>query len=248
MIQVKSVTKKYGRITAVEDISFTLKPGEIIGFVGPNGAGKSTVLKMLSTFIYPTEGVITVDGLDVVANPLAVRRRIGYLSGDTPLYQGMRVDKFLEFIGKARGLRGKALKRQFDWVVEVSGIEEVLLKLIVQCSTGFRQRIGLATAMIHDPPIVLLDEPTHGFDPMQVLAFRDLLRGLRRDRVILFSTHIIGEVSALSDRVLIINNGRLLADGRKEELGKQTGLSGNDLEGIFTHLVRQSEQGEAAHA
>ena len=203
---------------------------------------------MLSTFIHPTEGTITVNGLDVVEHSLAVRRQIGYLSGDTPLYQGMRVDKFLRFIGQARGLRGSELKKQFDWVVDVSSLEAVLLKRVNQCSTGFRQRIGLATALIHDPPILLLDEPTHGFDPLQVLAFRDLLRGLSPNRVILFSTHIIQEVAALGDRVLIINNGRLLADGRPGELAQQTGLPANDLEAIFAHLVRESENTEAAHA
>lgn len=247
MIKAESVTKTYGNTTAVQTVSFTLKPDEIVGFVGPNGAGKSTVLKMLSTLIYPTRGTITVDGLDVVEHALAVRRRIGYLSGDTPLYQGMRVDKFLRFIGQARGLRGERLKKQFDWVIDVCGIEAVLLKRVNQCSTGFRQRIGLATALIHDPPVLLLDEPTHGFDPLQALIFRDMLRSLSPNRVTLFSTHIIQEVAAIGDRVMLINNGRLLADDRPEGLAKKTGLSADNLEGIFAHLVRQSEQTEAPH-
>ncbi len=248
MINVNSVTKRYGNFTAVRDITFALRPDEIVGFVGPNGAGKSTVLKMLSTFIYPTEGTLTVDGLNVVDHSLAVRRKIGYLSGDTPLYQGMRVDKFLRFIGRARSLGGEDLRRQFEWVVDVCGIQDVLFKRVNQCSTGFRQRIGLATALIHDPSILLLDEPTHGFDPLQVLVFRDMLRELSRNRVILFSTHIIQEVAALSDRVLIIHNCRLLADDRPEGLSEKTGRPANDLEGIFAHLVRESEKSEAAHA
>ena len=186
-----------------------------------------------------------ITDLNVVDHPLSVRRKIGYLSGDTPLYQGMRVDKFLSFCGKARGLQGADLKHNLDWVIDICGLSPHLSKRVNQCSTGFRQRIGLGSALIHNPPILLLDEPTHGFDPMQVLAFRELLRSLKKDRVILFSSHIIQEVSALSDRVLIINNGKLLGDGRQAELAKQTGQSEGDLEAIFTHLVRQSEDDHA---
>ena len=242
MIDVKAVAKWYGAIKAVENITFSLIPGEIVGFVGPNGAGKSTVLKMLSTYLFPTEGTISIAGQDAVQHPLSARRKIGYLSGDTPLYQAMRVDKFLRFCGSARGLHGKHLQKNLDWVVDICGLDEHFYKRINQCSTGFRQRIGLGSALIHDPPILLLDEPTHGFDPLQVLAFRDLLRSLSPNRVILFSSHIIQEVSALSDRVLIINNGRLLADGRPEDLARKTGLPIDGLEAIFTHLIRQSER------
>ena len=188
MIRVESATRRYGLLTAVDEVSFAVDQGEIVGFVGPNGAGKSTMLKMLSTFIHPTAGTISIDGLDVVEHPLAVRRRIGYLSGDTPLYQEMRVDKFLRFIARARGLEGDALQQGLARAVELCGIEDVLTQRIKECSTGFRQRIGLATAMVHNPPVLLLDEPTHGFDPLQVLTFRDTLRELSPDRAILFST------------------------------------------------------------
>jgi len=248
MINVNSVTKYYGALKAVEKISFTVEAGEIVGFVGPNGAGKSTVLKMLSTYLYPTAGQISIDGLDTVAHALAVRRKIGYLAGDTPLYQGMRVDKFLRFIGQARGLSGRTLRQSFSWVVDTCGLKPVLLQRVNQCSTGFRQRIGLASALIHNPPVLLLDEPTHGFDPLQVLAFRDMLRSLRPNRAILFSSHIIQEVAALSDRVLIIHNGRLLAAGRPRDLAESIGQSGASLEEVFSHLVRRSEQKEPAHA
>ena len=241
MIQVNSVTKCYGPVIAVEKISFSLQPGEIVGFVGPNGAGKSTVLKMLSTYLYPTEGTITVGGQDVVDHALSVRRKIGYLSGDTPLYQTMRVDKFLRFCGKARGLRGEPLEKNLQRVVDICGLSPHLYKRINQCSTGFRQRIGLGSALIHDPPILLLDEPTHGFDPLQVMAFRDLLRDLSNNRVILFSSHIIQEVDALSDRVLLIHSGRLLADGTQFALYRHTGQS--SLEDVFSHLVRETEAG-----
>ena len=238
MIHVNNVTRRYGSLTAVDQVSFDVETNEIIGFVGPNGAGKSTMLKMLSTFLLPTEGQIAVDGFDVVENPLAVRRRIGYLSGDTPLYREMRVDKFLRFIGRARGLEGEALEQGFEWAVDVCGLDAVLLQRVDECSTGFRQRIGLATALIHDPPILLLDEPTHGFDPMQVMAFRDMLMRLKTDRAILFSTHIIADVEAVSDRVLIIHQGQLLGDGRIADLAEQNDISGAGLEALFAHLVR----------
>ena len=238
MIHVDNVTRRYGSLTAVDQVSFDVETNEIIGFVGPNGAGKSTMLKMLSTFLLPTKGQIAVDGFDVVENPLAVRRRIGYLSGDTPLYREMRVDKFLRFIGRARGLEGEALEQGFEWAVDVCGLDAVLLQRVDECSTGFRQRIGLATALIHDPPILLLDEPTHGFDPMQVMAFRDMLMRLKTDRAILFSTHIIADVEAVSDRVLIIHQGQLLGDGRIADLAEQNDIPGAGLEALFAHLVR----------
>ena len=240
MIRIESVTKRYGTLTAVDNITCRVDKNEIVGFVGPNGAGKSTTLKMLSTYIHPTAGEIAVDGLDVVKYPLSTRRKIGYLAGDTPLYQDMRVDKFLRFIGRARGLRGDSLRERFEHIVALCDIESVLLQRVNQCSTGFRQRVGLATALIHDPPILLLDEPTHGFDPLQVLAFRDMLRALRPDRAILFSTHIIADVEAISDRVLIIHQGKLMGDGRVEDLARQAGIAGASLEEVFAHLVRTS--------
>ncbi len=238
MIRVESVTRRYGVLTAVDEVSFAVDRGEIVGFVGPNGAGKSTMLKMLSTFIHPTAGKITINGLDVVEHPLAVRRCIGYLSGDTPLYQEMRVDKFLRFIARARGLEGDALQQGLAHVVALCGLKDVLTQRVKECSTGFRQRIGLAIAMVHDPPILLLDEPTHGFDPLQVLAFRDTLRSLSPSRAILFSTHIIGDVEAIADRVLIIHQGRLLGDGHVEQLAADAGMPGAGLEAVFAHLVR----------
>ena len=242
MIHVDNVTRRYGSLTAVDRVSFGVETNEIVGFVGPNGAGKSTMLKMLSTFLLPTEGQIAVDGFDVVENPLAVRRRIGYLSGDTPLYREMRVDKFLRFIGRARGLEGENLEQGFEWAVDVCGLDAVFLQQVDECSTGFRQRIGLATALIHDPPILLLDEPTHGFDPMQVMAFRDMLMRLKTDRAILFSTHIIADVEAVSDRVLIIHQGQLLGDGRIADLAEQNDITGAGLEALFAHLVRTTTE------
>jgi ABC-2 type transport system ATP-binding protein len=247
MIDVRGVTKRFGRLAAVADVSFRVERDEIVGFVGPNGAGKSTMLRMLATYLRPTTGTISVDGLDTVRASLAVRRRLGYLAGDTPLYPRMRVDDFLRFAARARGLQGAALARQLAWVVDVAGVAPVLDRRIGECSTGFRQRIGFASALVHDPPILVLDEPTHGFDPLQVLAFRDLLRELRGGRAILFSSHIIQEVQAISDRVLIIHEGHLLGDGTLAELAELTGVDSGGLEEIFARLVRsRSDSGEVA--
>ena len=240
MISLENVTKRYGHLTAVDDVSFRVNEGEIVGFVGPNGAGKSTALKMLATYIYPTDGTITINGLDVVADAVEVRRRIGYLAGDTPLYKDMRAGDFLRFIGRARGLTGGELSTQLDRIVDICDIESVLNQRIDQCSTGFRQRLGLASAMIHDPPILLLDEPTHGFDPLQVLAFREMLSALKPGRAILFSTHIVADVEAISDRVVAIHLGRLLADGSVPELAADVGRPGAKLEDVFAQLIRST--------
>ena len=248
VIRLESVTRTFGDLVAVDDVSFTVQRGEVVGFVGPNGAGKSTVLKMLATYLYPSAGTITVDGLDVVTEPLEVRRRIGYLPGDTPLYRDMRTDDFLRFVARARGLRGPELERQLERTIALCDIEPVLSRRLQQCSTGFRQRVGLAAALVHDPPVLLLDEPTHGFDPLQVMAFRELLDSLKEDRAILFSTHIIPDVEAVSDRVLIIHLGRLLGDGTMAQLADAAGSPGAGLEETFANLVRTDAAGERYHA
>lgn len=240
MITVDAVTRTFGPIAAVDDVSFTLDRGQIVGFVGPNGAGKSTMLRMLATFLYPTAGRIAVDGHDVVTDSLEVRRRIGYLPGDTPLYGDMEVMDLVRFAAGAHGLRGAALEMALERVVEVCGIGPVLTMRVHQCSTGFRQRVGLAAALVHDPPVLLLDEPTHGFDPLQVMAFRDLLTSLKQDKAILFSTHIVADVEAISDRVLIIHQGRLLGDGSVADLANSAGIPGAGLEKLFAHLVSTS--------
>ena len=243
MISVESVTRRFGSLTAVKQVSFELRRDELVGFVGPNGAGKSTLLKMLATFLYPTAGRISIDGLDVVNDSLAVRRKVGYLPGDTPLYQEMRTDRFLEFIGRARGLSGSRLKERLEWIVGACGLEQVLPQRVKECSTGYRKRIGLGAALIHDPEVILLDEPTHGLDPLQVVSFRALLEQLRPGRVILLSSHIISEVAAICDRLLIIHDGNLLADGTLETIRESKGVEGDDLEELFMNLIRGYESG-----
>jgi ABC-2 type transport system ATP-binding protein len=243
LIHVEHVTRTYGRLVAVDDVSFSVGANEIVGFVGPNGAGKSTMLKMLSTYLEPTSGTIRVGDTDIDVDAVAVRQQIGYLPGDTPLYGDMVVIDWLRFVAGAHSLTGGAIDAAVTRVVDTCGVGPVIDKRIHQCSTGFRQRVGLASALIHDPPVLLLDEPTHGFDPLQVMAFRDLLHQLKQDRAILFSTHIIADVEAVSDRVLIIDHGRLLADGTLSHLCDEAGLADPSLERLFAHLV--SEIGDA---
>jgi len=234
---VEGATRWYGSTLAVDDVSFQVRPGEIVGFLGPNGAGKSTLLKMISTWLPPTTGRIVVGGHDVVREPLAVRRRLGYLPEHNSLYEVMRVDRFLEFAARIRGLGGSSLRERLDWAVESCGLREVLSKRIHECSKGYRQRIGVAAALVHDPPVIVLDEPTHGLDPVQVVAFRGFLRGLRQGKAILFSSHVLSEVVAISDRILVIRQGRLLADTPVDELERRAGAAGADVEAIVLDIV-----------
>lgn len=238
MIEVDQVTKRYGPVTAVDRVSFRVGVGEIVGFLGPNGAGKSTLLKILSTWLEPSEGRARVDGHDTQTDALAVRRTLGYLPEHNALYDSMRVDRFLRFVASARGIAGARFTERFDWVVGRCALESVLRKRIQQCSKGFRQRIGLAASLIHDPKVIVLDEPTHGLDPLQVVAFRDFVLGLREGRAILFSSHILGEVLGISERILVIHEGRLLCDDRVEALEKRAQEKKATVEAVLLDLFR----------
>jgi ABC-2 type transport system ATP-binding protein len=218
MIEVKNLTMHYGSTVAVDDASFRVEKGEILGLLGPNGAGKTTIMRILTTYIVPTSGTATLGGHDVVKNPMAVRGMIGYLPETVPLYLDMQVCHYLKFVAKARGIFGKTLSTRMDWVVETTGIQSVFKKGITEISKGFRQRVGLAQALIHDPQVLILDEPTVGLDPLQIVDIRKLIRGLAREKTIIFSTHILQEVQAVSDRIVIINEGRIIADGTLEDL------------------------------
>jgi len=240
MIQLDGVTKWYGPTLAVDGVSFTVKVGDVVGFLGPNGAGKSTVLKMVSTWLPPSAGRIAVGGHDVEKEPLAVRRVLGYLPEHNALYDGMKVAALLRFVGRMRGLGGARLAERTAWVVEKCGLDAVMGKRIHQCSKGYRQRIGLAASLIHDPPVIVLDEPTHGFDPVQVVAFRSFIRELREGRTILFSSHVLAEVTAVSDRILVINEGRILADAPVAELTARASAAGGSLEDLLLDIVRAS--------
>ncbi|MFT5287567.1 MAG: ABC-2 type transport system ATP-binding protein [Planctomycetota bacterium] len=242
MIRVENVSKRYGSTLAVDSVSFQVGPGEIVGFLGPNGAGKSTLLKMMSTWLPPTKGTITIAGHDVVGSPLSVRRSLGYLPEHNALYDGMRVDRFLEFMGKARGLKGALLKERIEWAVDKCSLQAVVGKRVSQCSKGFRQRIGVGSALLHNPPVILLDEPTHGLDPLQVVAFREFLQGLSEGRAILFSSHVLAEVTAISDRLLVINHGKLLCDASLEQLSIRAQSNGVDLEQTVLEIVRSESE------
>lgn len=232
MIHVDAVTRTYGPVRAVDDVSFRIAAGEIVGFLGPNGAGKSSLLKMLATFLPPTRGHIHVAGFDTCRAALQARARIGYLAEHNPLYERMGVREQLRFLGRAHGLRGAQLAERLDWVVERCQLQQVLRARVLECSKGFRQRIGLAAALIHDPPVLLLDEPTHGLDPLQVVALREFLHELRDGRAILFSSHILAEVLSMCDRLLVISDGRLRLDERLETLRERAHARSLPLESV----------------
>ena len=243
MIVVNHLTKQYGTTMAVKDVTFRIGRDEIVGFLGPNGAGKSTLLKMLSTWLPPTAGTIEVAGHDVNRQPLAIRRLLGYLPEHNALYEDMRVDRLLRFVGRIRGLRGEVLTQRMEWVVMRCDLGAVLGKRVHQCSKGYRQRVGVALALIHDPPIIVLDEPTHGLDPLQVVAFRDLIRSLRAGRTIIFSSHILSEVTSICERLLIINDGALLADTPLAVLESRAQEKQQDLERTVLDIVKPAGSG-----
>ena len=220
MIEVRGITKNFGTTLALDEVSFRIGRGEILGFLGPNGAGKSTTMKIITTFLAPDEGTVKVDGIDVLEQPLAVRSRIGYLPENVPLYLDMSVQEYLKFVGEARGLRGRRLDDRLDWCVEACGLKTEYKKLIGELSKGFRQRTGLAQALIHDPDILILDEPTSGLDPLQIMGIRELIKSLAGHKTIIFSTHILQEVAPVTDRVVIINEGMIIADGHLDELAR----------------------------
>ena len=223
MIEVRGLVKKYGPERAVDDISFEVHQGEVLGFLGPNGAGKSTTMKVITCYLPPTEGTVVVDGIDVREDSLSVRQRIGYLPESTPLYRDMTTYGYLEFIAAMRGVEASVIPSRIAEMSEVCGLGEVLTKRIEALSKGFRQRVGLAQAMIHDPAILILDEPTSGLDPNQIVAIRELIKAVGKEKTIVLSTHILSEVQASCDRVLISNRGKLVADGTPQDLQESFG-------------------------
>lgn len=218
MVEIEHLTKTYGTQNAVDNISFTAGKGEIVGFLGPNGAGKSTTMKIATGYLPPTTGTVRVAGHDVLVDSLAVRRHVGYLPEQNPLYLDMYVHEYLEFIGSVHGLRGKHLRTRVAELVRRVGLSREQNKQIGALSKGYRQRVGLAQALIHDPDVLILDEPTTGLDPNQILEIRQLIREVGEDKTVIFSTHILPEVTALCSRVLIISRGKLVADSPVAEL------------------------------
>lgn len=243
MITAQNVSMHYGSVRAVSDVSFTVKKGEIVAFLGPNGAGKTTLMRVLTTFIYPTRGRVVINGIDITQDPIGARKAFGYLPEMPPLYADMRVDDFMHFVGKARGLRGHHLKEREDWVIEACGIAPVWKHAIYELSLGYRQRVGLAQALIHDPQVLILDEPTSGLDPIQIIGIRHLIKELSKTKAIIFSTHILHEASTLSDRLFIINRGCIVAQGTVQELRTSAGKKEDaSLEDVFLEIFRKSEK------
>ncbi len=211
MIEARGLTKWYGPVPAIQDVSFEIAKGEVVGFLGPNGAGKSTTIRILTCFMPPTAGSAMVDGLDCLENSLEVRRRIGYLPENVPLYNEMTVRRFLSFVAQVKGVPWKDIGREVDRVTDVCGLASVRNRIIGNLSKGFRQRVGLAQALINNPPVLILDEPTIGLDPTQIVEIRKLIQDLREDHTVLLSSHILPEVAQICRRVLIINKGRIVA-------------------------------------
>ncbi len=235
-IQVDNLSKVYGKQTAVNSINFNIPTGEIVGFLGPNGAGKSTTMKMLTGYIPPTSGSGSICGIDIVEESLEVRKIVGYLPENNPLYLDMYVKEYLTFMGGLSGV--KNISQNLEYVLNVTRLLPEVHKKIGQLSKGYRQRVGLAQALIHQPKVLILDEPTSGLDPLQVVEMRNVITDLGKDKTVLLSTHIMQEVEAMCNRVIIINQGRIIADDSLEAL-KQKNDQG--LEEIFKNLITQQK-------
>lgn len=232
-IKIQNLSKVYGTQRAVDDISFEVAKGEIVGFLGPNGAGKSTTMKILTGYLPATDGSAEVNGFDVKTSPMQVKSSIGYLPEHNPLYLDMYVREFLEFVGSLYGLKGKTLQIKVAETIEMVGLGLEKHKKIGQLSKGYRQRVGLAQALIHNPDVLILDEPTTGLDPNQLVEIRELIKSVGRNKTVIFSTHIMQEVEAICDRVVIINRGKIVANGTLSEL-KQ---GGKGIEDVFRELT-----------
>ena len=236
MIEANGLSKYYGPFVAVQDTSFTIPQGQVVAFLGPNGAGKTTMMRMLTGFLAPSAGRAAIAGFDVRAQRIEASRRLGYLPESGPLYPDMTPLELLGFFGEARELAPGALKRRIDEVVEVCALEQVLEKPIGKLSRGYKQRVGLAQALLHDPDVLIMDEPTAGLDPNQIKQFRGNIQRLGRTKTVLISTHILQEVEAVADRVLLIHAGRLVYDGPRADLEEN-----GSLEEPFYRLTREPE-------
>ncbi len=239
MIEVRQLTKYYGEHAAIRDLSFDIKRGEVIGFLGLNGAGKTTTLKILGCLLLPTSGKVVVDGVDVLANPHEVRKKIGFLPDLPPLYGEMSVGSYLTFAARLRGVSAKDAPARVAEVEEKTALRDVHEELISSLSHGYRQRVGLAQAMVHRPTLLILDEPTAGLDPVQIVEMRNLIRQLRGDHTLLISSHFLAEISQTCDRLLVIQAGEIVAAGTEHELGANLGTS---------HEIEVTVKGSAARA
>jgi ABC-2 type transport system ATP-binding protein len=236
VIEVQHITKRYGRITAVDDVSFRVEPGEILGFLGPNGAGKTTTMRILTGYIPATDGRAAVAGFDVFDKPVEAKRRTGYLPETPPLYPDMTVREYLDFVSRIKGVPSKERRERVDAVMKRTHVDDMAARHCGKLSKGYRQRVGIAQALIHNPDVLILDEPTAGLDPKQILETRQLIRGLAGDHTIVLSTHILPEVSQTCQRVVIINKGRVVAIDTPDNLTAR-------LRGAETMLVQVDAAG-----
>ncbi len=240
MVEVSRLTKYYGGLCAIQNVSFTAQRGEILGLLGPNGAGKTTTMRIITGFMPATEGTVAVEGFDVFKESHEVRRRIGYLPENPPLYNDMTVSSYLKFVGRIKGVSGKEISGALDGVLEKCSLTEVAHRLVGRLSKGYRQRVGLAQALIHSPPVLILDEPTLGLDPKQIIEIRSLIRELSADRTVILSTHILPEVSQICNKVVIINEGRVVVEKSLQEL-----TQGVTLEEVFLRSIsKEAEEKE----
>ena len=244
MIEVKTLTKTYGSITAVDNVSFRVGTGEAAGFLGPNGAGKTTTMRILTGFMPATSGTVTVDGFDVFKDSFEVRKRIGYLPETPPLYLEMTVRSYLRHVGKLKALPGSEIKAAADRVIDECGLEDVAGRLCGHLSKGYRQRVGLAQALIHQPAVLVLDEPTVGLDPAQIIEIRALIRRLTADRTVILSTHILPEVQQICQKVVLINGGRIALEMNMADLVRERTLE----EEYLRHVTGDAQYGSAAAA
>ncbi|MEE3234088.1 MAG: ATP-binding cassette domain-containing protein [Candidatus Latescibacterota bacterium] len=233
MIEVNDLAKHYGEIVAVEGVSFGVSKGSILGFLGPNGAGKTTTMRMLTCFLPPTSGTARVAGFDVVEESMEVRRRIGYLPEQPPLYLDMTVKSYLRFIARIKGIESASISHAIDETMEKTGIAHHQHTVISHLSKGYKQRVGLAQALVHNPDVLILDEPTVGLDPKQIIEIREVIKGLAGDHTVILSTHILSEVSMTCDKIVIINNGRIAGQGTPESLIDQL-KDGDVLRAVIT--------------
>ena len=221
MIEVKNLSKLYGDIAAIDDISFNINKGEIIGFLGPNGAGKTTTMKILTCFMRPSKGEVKISDYDIYENPIEIKKLIGYLPESNPLYYDMTVRDYLIYIGKLKNLSVADTNERLKDVIEKCGLDTVIDRKIGNLSKGYKQRVGIAQAIINNPPILILDEPTSGLDPNQIIEIRELIKKLGKEKTVILSTHILQEVEYTCNRLIIINRGKVVADGTKEELSRK---------------------------
>lgn len=234
MIKVEGLVKSYGEYVAVKGVSFSAKKGEIVGFLGPNGAGKTTTIRMLATYLPPSSGTAQIAGYDIIAQPDEVRKRIGYLPDNPPLYGEMRVNEYLKFVAEIKGVTRKDLNERVEYVIERCFLKDVHRKLCSHLSRGFRQRVGLAQALIHGPEVIILDEPTTGLDPKQIIEIRQFIKTLAADHTVILSTHILPEVSMVCNKVVIINEGRVSLEDELQNVTKD-----RTLEQVFLEHVSQ---------